>query len=552
MRILPALERLSYRYPSVLVDAVTLHDPGRRIMAVKNVTVDEEFFQGHFPGTPLMPGVLMIESLTQVASLLLFADHEPVDRCGWLRGVDHAKFRRQVVPGDRLELAVTMGRRRGGIARLAAVASVGGQVVAEADLVIAMEVLGASAPVIHPTAVVHPGATVGPGTVVGPHATVGPHVVIGRQCKVGASSVIDGWTEIGDHTEISPLASVGLEPQDLKFRGEPSRLVIGRHNVIREFVTIHRGTAGGGGVTTIGDDNLFMAYAHVAHDCHVGSHTIFGNGATLGGHVVVEDFATISAYSGVHQFCRVGQHAFIGGYTVVTRDALPYAKTVGNRARIYGVNAIGLARRGFTPELIEQLRRAYRHARAAQYEPRAGLDRARRDARRARGALSGELHRHRASGRHPSPALPTRGGPGGRRVDGRAVAIGLIAGNGTFPFLVLRAARQLGHDVVVVAITGEAVSGSGAARARAGRHDGDLGPARSARDLHQDAEGRRRQPGRHGRAGEARQAVRRRAARSDAAVGVDEAEVEDHGRADCGRRRRAAGPRHHLDELDRL
>jgi UDP-N-acetylglucosamine acyltransferase len=360
MRILPALERLSYRYPSVLVDAVTAYEPGRHIRAVKNVTVNEEFFQGHFPGTPLMPGVLMIESLTQVASLLLFTDSDRADRCAWLRGVDNAKFRRQVVPGDRLELSVTMGRRRGRIARLAAVASVGGQVVAEADLVIALEAVDTKAPVIHPTAIVHPDATIGAGTVIGPYATVGQHVVIGRECTLGASSVIEGWTEIGDHTDIAPMASIGLAPQDLKYRGEPTRLVIGHHNVIREFVTIHRGTAGGGGITSIGDHNLFMAYAHVAHDCHVGSSTIFGNAATLGGHVRVEDFATISAYSGIHQFCRVGQHAFIGGYTVVTRDALPFAKTVGNRARIYGVNAIGLARRGFSPELIEKLRRAYR------------------------------------------------------------------------------------------------------------------------------------------------------------------------------------------------
>jgi len=360
MRILPALERLSYRYPSVLVDAVTAYEPGRHIRAVKNVTVNEEFFQGHFPGTPLMPGVLMIESLTQVASLLLFTDSDRADRCAWLRGVDNAKFRRQVVPGDRLELSVTMGRRRGRIARLAAVAAVGGQVVAEADLVIALEAVDTKAPVIHPTAIVHPDARIGAGTVIGPYATVGQHVVIGRECTLGASSVIEGWTEIGDHTDIAPMASIGLAPQDLKYRGEPTRLVIGHHNVIREFVTIHRGTAGGGGITSIGDHNLFMAYAHVAHDCHVGSSTIFGNAATLGGHVRVEDFATISAYSGIHQFCRVGQHAFIGGYTVVTRDALPFAKTVGNRARIYGVNAIGLARRGFSPELIEKLRRAYR------------------------------------------------------------------------------------------------------------------------------------------------------------------------------------------------
>ncbi len=376
MNILPALERLAYRYPSVLVDAVTRHEPGRRIVAVKNVTANEEFFQGHFPGTPLMPGVLMIESLTQVAALLLTAEGGAGCRA-WLRGVENAKFRRQVVPGDRLELEVTLGRRRGRITRAAAAASVDGHVVAEADLIIVFEAerrgavavrsaarasgAAASAAAIHETAIVHPDARVGEGTVIGPYATVGPHVTIGSRCRVGAQVVIDGHTSIGDDTEIYPFASVGLAPQDLKFKGEPTRLLIGRHNVFREFVTIHRGTAGGGGVTIIGDHNLFMAYAHVAHDCHVGNSTIFGNGATLGGHVVVEDFATISAYSGVHQFCRVGQHAFIGGYTVVTRDALPFAKTVGNRARIYGLNTIGLARRGFSLELIGKLRRAYRH-----------------------------------------------------------------------------------------------------------------------------------------------------------------------------------------------
>jgi UDP-N-acetylglucosamine acyltransferase len=282
-----------------------------------------------------------------VATLLLLAGGgEPAGRA-WLRAVEHAKFRRQVVPGDRLQLQVTLGRRRGRIARAAAVATVAGEVVAECDLVMAVESARTTvdgAPIVHETAIVDPGARLGEGTVIGPFATIGPNVTIGRRCRVGASAVIDGTTEIGDDTE-----------------GEPTRLVIGRHNVFREFVTIHRGTAGGGGLTSIGDNNLFMAYAHVAHDCHVGSHTIFGNGATLGGHVTVEDYAAISAYSGVHQFCRVGKYAFVGGYTVVTRDALPYAKTVGNRARIYGLNSIGLARRGFSSELISKLRRAYRH-----------------------------------------------------------------------------------------------------------------------------------------------------------------------------------------------
>ena len=360
-----ALDRLCYRYPSPLVDVITEHEPGRRLVAVKNVTVNEDFFQGHFPGAPLMPGVLMIETLAQVATVMLMdgPDAPTIERV-WLRGVDNAKFRRQVVPGDRLQLEVTRGVRRTSIQRVAALASIDGAVVAEAELLLGIQPADASradAPLIHATAVVHPGARIGAGTVVGPFASIGEHVVIGRDCKVGASSVIDGWTEIGDGNEIFPMVSIGLVPQDLKFGGEPTRVRIGNRNVVREFVTIHRGTAGGGGLTSIGDHNLLMAYTHVAHDCHVGNETIFGNAATLAGHVYVDDYANIGAFSGVHQFCRVGRHAFIGGYSVVTKDALPFVKSVGNRARVYGINTIGLMRRGFPQDTITKLRRAYRY-----------------------------------------------------------------------------------------------------------------------------------------------------------------------------------------------
>jgi UDP-N-acetylglucosamine acyltransferase len=361
-----ALDRLCYRYPSVLVDAIAEHEPGRRVVAYKNVTVSEEFFQGHFPGAPLMPGVLMIETLAQVATILLTQSGDDRAASGaYLRGVDNAKFRLPVVPGDRLRLEVTMGPRRACIARAHATASIGENVAAEADLVLGviMEPRPSSRDgvTIDPSAVVHPDAIIGAGTVIGPHAVIGPHVRLGRNCRIGASSVVEGPSEIGDGNEIFPFVSIGLIPQDLKFHGEPTKLVVGDRNVFREFVTIHRGTEGGGGVTGIGHHNVFMAYAHIAHDCHVGNHTIFGNAATLGGHVTVEDYATISAFSGVHQFCRVGRHAFIGGFSVITKDALPFAKTVGNRARIYGVNTIGLVRRKFSSDSIAKLRRAFRH-----------------------------------------------------------------------------------------------------------------------------------------------------------------------------------------------
>jgi len=358
---LPALlGRLHYRYPSFLIDALTEHEPGNRLVAVKNVTVSEEFFQGHFPGTPLMPAVLTIESLTQAAALLILERAgTPLTARVSLRGVNAAKFRGQVVPGDRLRLEVTLGHVRSRLAKAHAAAYVGDQVVAEAELLLAIE-LGATH--VDPSAHVHPAAWIGEGTVVGPHCVIGPDVRIGKRCQIGASVVIDGWTEIGDETQIYPMGSIGLAPQDLKYRGERTKLRIGRRNIFREFVTINRGTVGGGGETTIGDTNLFMAYVHVAHDCHIGNDTIFGPHATLGGHVGVEDFANISAGSAVHQFCRVGRHGFIGGYSVVTKDALPFGRTIGSRpARIFGVNTIGLSRRGFTPNTITQLRHAYRY-----------------------------------------------------------------------------------------------------------------------------------------------------------------------------------------------
>jgi UDP-N-acetylglucosamine acyltransferase len=329
-------------------------------VAFKNVTVSEDYFQGHFPGSPLMPAVLMIEALTQVAAaLILDRAASPANARVSLRGVNSAKFRRNVFPGDRLNLEVTLGRTRSRLVKVHAQASVDDQLVAEAELLLAIE---PGAAFVDPSARVYAGAHVGEGTMIGPHAVVGPDVRIGRNCRIGASAVIDGWTDIGDDTQIYPMASIGLAPQDLKYRGERTRLVVGRRNIFREFVTINRGTAGGGGETTIGDDNLFMAYVHVAHDCHIGNDTIFGPHATLGGHVGVEDFANVSAGSAVHQFCRVGRHAFIGGYSVVTKDALPFARTIGSRpARIFGVNTIGLSRRGFTPNTITQLRHAYRY-----------------------------------------------------------------------------------------------------------------------------------------------------------------------------------------------
>ncbi len=213
---------------------------------------------------------------------------------------------------------------------------------------------------VHPTAVVSPRAELGEGAHVGPFCTVGDEARLGERVRLESHVVVDGRTEVGDDTHVFPFASLGLAPQDLKYRGEPAETRIGRRNRIREFVTVHRGTEGGGMLTSIGDDCLVMAQAHVAHDSRVGSHVIMANAATLAGHVEVEDGANVGAYSGVHQFCRIGREAYVGGYSVVVKDALPFALTVGNHAKCYGLNTVGMKRRGYPQETVEALHHAFR------------------------------------------------------------------------------------------------------------------------------------------------------------------------------------------------
>ena len=209
---------------------------------------------------------------------------------------------------------------------------------------------------IHPSAVVDPSAELAPDVSVGPHAVVGAGVRLGAGCEIGAGAQVLGpATVLGRDNRLFPYACIGFEPQDLKFDGEVTRLEIGDGNQFREFTTVHRGTGFGGGVTRIGSGCLFMAYTHVAHDCHVGDRVILVNNATLGGHATVHDDATIGAFSAVHQFTRVGRHAYVGGYTVLTMDALPFVKTVGQKPLCYGLNSIGLRRKGVSPEARKRL-----------------------------------------------------------------------------------------------------------------------------------------------------------------------------------------------------
>src|SRR5271154_1773353 len=233
---------------------------------------------------------------------------------------------------------------------------------------------------IHPTAIVDAQARVAESAEIGPYCIIGAHVHIGARTRLLAHVYMEGVTMIGEDNVFHPYSSIGVASQDLKYQGEQAETRIGSRNKIREFVTIHRGTEGGGLITEIGDDNLLMAYVHIAHDNRVGSRTVLGNAVTFAGHVVVEDWAVIEAFSGVHQFCRVGRHAFVGGYSVITRDVLPFSLTVSPRdSRVFGANKIGLERRGFEPERIDQLQKAFRLLTRANLNTTQALDRIREE-----------------------------------------------------------------------------------------------------------------------------------------------------------------------------
>lgn len=213
---------------------------------------------------------------------------------------------------------------------------------------------------IHETAIVHPNAKIGRNVVIGPYAVIGENVEIGDNCVIGPQVMIDGWTTIGSGNKFYHGASIGCEPQDLKFQGEKSFLIIGDNNMFRENCTVSRGTEGGGGETRIGNNNLFMAYSHVGHDCQIGNNIVLVNCSALAGHVVVEDRAIIGGLSGVVQFCKIGKMVMVGGQTKIVKDVPPYMLVDGNPARVAGINVVGLRRNGMTPEMRDEIKRAYR------------------------------------------------------------------------------------------------------------------------------------------------------------------------------------------------
>lgn len=223
---------------------------------------------------------------------------------------------------------------------------------------------------------IDPAARVPESCKIGPYCVIGADVEMGENCELVSHVAFQGPTKLGSNNRIFPFASIGMGPQDISYKGEPTRLEVGDNNEIREFVTIHRGTVKGGGLTTVGSGCLIMAYAHIAHDCHVGDNVIMANAATLAGHVDVEDFAVVGALSPVHQFVRIGSHSYIGGGTVITQDVLPFSKTVASRdVAAYGMNTIGLRRRGFSDDRIKKLHHAFKILLASKLNTSQALER---------------------------------------------------------------------------------------------------------------------------------------------------------------------------------
>jgi UDP-N-acetylglucosamine acyltransferase len=236
---------------------------------------------------------------------------------------------------------------------------------------------------VHPTAILDPRAKVHPTCKIGPYCVIGPEVELGENCRLVSHVTIEGPTRIGADNGFFPFSSIGMAPQDLSYAGEPTRLEIGDHNEVREFVTINRGTVKGGGLTRVGSHTLIMAYTHVAHDCKIGDHVILANAATLGGHVTVEDWATVGALCPVHHFVRIGTYSFVGGGTTVTRDVLPFSKTAAERGtHAYGLNAVGLERRGFSKDRIRKIHHAYKVLLASKLNTSQALEKLKSEADR--------------------------------------------------------------------------------------------------------------------------------------------------------------------------
>jgi UDP-N-acetylglucosamine acyltransferase len=357
---------LPHRYPFLLVDKVVEHEPGKRIVAIKNVTSNEEFFNGHFPENPVMPGVLQLEALAQAAGLMMAGTQTDLGekKLVLFGGANDVRFRKPVLPGDTLELVVELIKVKGPFIKALGKANVAGELACEAEITLAIapnKPVASAEPegLVHPTAVIHPTAKLGANVKVGAYTIIKANVVIGDNNVIDDHVVIDENTIMGADNHIHYGAIIGDLPQDIKFSGETSGVKIGNRNQLREYVTINRAT-GDGNYTSIGDDNLIMSHVHLAHNVQVGSEVAIVSMCQIAGHVKIEDQVVIGGMVGIPQFLRIGRMAMIGGYARLYQDIPPFMLCGGNPAEVSGINIIGLKRRKISPEAIDFIKTAYK------------------------------------------------------------------------------------------------------------------------------------------------------------------------------------------------
>jgi UDP-N-acetylglucosamine acyltransferase len=377
---------LPHRYPFLLVDRIIELEPGKRCVGIKSVTANEEFFQGHFPGRPVMPGVLILESMAQVAGVLTLVSRNTPRALSYFAAIEHARFRRPVQPGDTLVTEAELLVLRGALCKVNVVCRVDGEVAVEASYTFMTADDESSAAIARRTGqekvvrdkeritaprdsitetFIHPTALVDSHCILEHPVWIGPYCVIEDSTKIGAGTILESHvtikkgTSIGRNCRVMSNSILGHEPQDKKFDGEESYVRIGDNNVLREMVSIHRAT-GEGEATEIGNNNMLMAYVHVGHNCKIGNDNLISNSTGISGHVTIEDRTVIGGFVGIHQFVHVGRMAMVGGLSKVVQDVPPFCICDGRPAKIHGLNTRGLRRNNISSEHRTEINTAFK------------------------------------------------------------------------------------------------------------------------------------------------------------------------------------------------